>query len=135
MADKSIDLEDVYGTWRLVESRAVDAEGKPIRDPWGPEPMGMLRLERKGRMLAVLCDGRTTLANGSKRGYSSYGGNFVVEGNLMTTTIDAASDPSRIGSKQPRELILRDGFLVLRPPPRANGEQREIFWKREARQD
>lgn len=126
----SIDPEQLYGTWRLVASRAVDAKGNPVNDPWGPEPMGALVLDRKQRMMAVLVDGRTSIPGDGPRTYSSYCGNFVIEGDLLTTTIDAASDTSRIGSKQPRELAIRDGRLVLRPPRRADGEQREIFWEK-----
>lgn len=126
-----IDTEALYGTWRLVASRAVDAQGRQINDPWGPQPMGCLMLDRSGRMAAVLCDGRTDLPPDQTRAYSSYCGPFVIEGNLLTTTIDAASDPSRIGSKQPRRLSFRDGRLVLMPPPRKDGEQREILWERQ----
>ncbi|WP_417209764.1 lipocalin-like domain-containing protein [Antarctobacter sp.] len=128
-----IDAEQLYGTWRLVRSRAVDATGNPIRDPWGPEPMGRLVLARNGRMMAVLCDGRLSLPEGKKRAYSSYCGNYVYENGLLTTIIDAASDPSRIGSSQPRRVALRDGALVLMPPTRKDGERREIFWHLEAR--
>lgn len=130
MAAGAFDVEELYGTWRLVASKAVDAAGNPKRDPWGPEPMGILALDRNGRMMAALIDGRQSPPRDRPRSYSSYSGTFVIEGNLLTTTIDAASDARRIGSKQPRELEFRDGHLVLRPPPRADGERREIFWER-----
>lgn len=133
MTSTEIDREAIYGTWRLVRSSAIDAQGHPIRDPWGPKPMGRLVLDRTGRMLAVLCDGRETVPEGRTRAYSSYCGQYEIEGDLLTTVIDAASDASRIGSKQPRIVELRDDELVLKPPKRADGEQREIFWKLEAR--
>lgn len=133
MKDHTIDPDQLYGTWRLVRSRATDADGRPIRDPWGPEPMGRLILERNGRMMAVLCDGRASLPPGKKRAYSSYCGNFVIEGDLLTTIIDAASDSDRVGSTQPRLLEFRGDELVLKPPMRKDGEQREIFWRLEAR--
>jgi hypothetical protein len=126
-----IDIEALYGTWRMVGSCAVDAQGNRLPDPWGPEPMGRLVLTRSGRMMAVLCDGRTCVPAGETRAYSSYCGNFVVVGNTLVTTIDAASDASRIGSKQPRQLALRDGALALMPPRTQNGEQTEILWELE----
>jgi hypothetical protein len=94
--------------------------------------MGRLVLDRSGRMMAVLCDGRVTIPAGEKRSYSSYCGNYEIEGNLLTTTIDAASDLSRIGSKQSRLIEFRGGRLVLKPPRRPDGEQREIVWELEA---
>jgi Lipocalin-like domain len=127
-----IDPERLYGTWRLIGSRAVDGDGQPIRDPWGPVPMGRLVLDRSGRMMAVLCDGRTHLPDGESRLYSSYCGNFEVTGGVLTTVVDAASDPSRIGSVQERQVALAGGQLVLTPPRRADGELREIVWELEA---
>jgi Lipocalin-like domain len=132
MLTTPIDIEALYGTWRMVESRAFDSAGTRLADPWGPEPMGRLVLTRSGRMMAVLCDGRTDVPAGEARAYSSYCGNFVVDGNLLVTTIDAASDVSRIGSKQPRQIAMRDGRLVLMPPRTPTGEQREIIWEFEA---
>ena len=125
-----IDPETLYGTWKLIGSREVDADGRLRADPWGPNPVGCLVLERSGRMAAVLSDGRSDLPAGATRAYSSYCGQFVVEGDVLTTTIDAASDPSRLGSLQPRRLAMRDGRLVLMPPPRRGGETREILWER-----
>jgi hypothetical protein len=95
--------------------------------------MGRLVLARSGRMMAVLCDGRRSLPEGEARAYSSYCGNFVVEGNILTTTVDAASDISRIGSQQRRRLKFRADRLVLMPPRSPDGVQREVSWEREAR--
>lgn len=125
-----IDPELLYGTWTLRGARETDPDGTPRPDPWGPNPVGCLVLDRSGRMAAVLSDGRPEMPKGMARAYSSYCGPFVLEGDLLTTTIDAASDPSRIGSKQPRRLAWRDGMLVLMPPRRADGGQREILWDR-----
>lgn len=132
MATDPIDPDRLYGTWRLIGSSAVDAAGKPIRDPWGPVPMGRLVLDRSGRMMAILCDGRTSLPEGEDRLYSSYCGNFQLNGDILTTTVDAASDPSRIGSAQRRRVAFRGDLLILTPPSRPDGEQREIVWELEA---
>lgn len=94
--------------------------------------MGRLVLSRTGRMMAVLCDGRVALPEGQQRRYSSYCGNFTVEGDVLTTVVDAASDASRIGSRQRRVLRFQGDRLILLPPRGAGGEQREIVWEFES---
>ena len=47
--------------------------------------------------------------------------------------MDAASDPSRIGSDQVRGVRFEGERMILIPPPRRSGEieeQREITWER-----
>lgn len=123
-------IDALIGTWRLLSSSAVSAAGRAIPDPWGPEPMGRLALEASGRMMAVLCDGRTEVPEGEARSYSSYCGNFIFTDDKIHTTVDAASDPSRIGSVQVRGVEFRGEHLVLTPPPRTDGERRELTWAR-----
>jgi hypothetical protein len=46
--------------------------------------------------------------------------------------VDAASDPTRIGSEQAREVRFEGDRMILRPPPRRSGtgtEQRELAWE------
>jgi hypothetical protein len=124
-------LDQVYGTWRLVEANAVSSDGVETRKPYGPMPMGRLVLTEAGRMMAVICDGRSALPGGEARAYSSYCGNFVVENGKLITTIDAAALADRIGDREVRGLELRSGRLVLIPPRRKDGEQREIIWERD----
>jgi hypothetical protein len=95
--------------------------------------MGRVVLAADGRMMAVLCDSRRELPAGVTREYSSYCGNYTFDGGRLVTRVDAASDPSRIGSDQVREVRFEDGLMVLRPPLRAYGsgvEQRELYWER-----
>jgi Lipocalin-like domain len=80
-------------------------------------------------MMAVLCDGRTTMPPGEKRSYSSYCGNYRVENNTLITAVDAASEPSRIGGEQRRGLEMRDGRLILTFRSEADGDQLELFWE------
>jgi hypothetical protein len=131
MASETIRPEQVYGTWRLVASSAVDAAGRTVAPPYGPKPMGRLVLNEEGRMMAVLVDGRPRLPEGEARIYGSYCGNYRLEGNTLITTVDAAAIGERLGGEQVRKVEFRNGQLVLIPPRRANGEQREIFWERE----
>ena len=123
-------IETLAGTWMLVEATAIDAGGKPIRPPYGPLPMGRLVLTPTGRMMAVLCDGRSLTPSGETRAYASYCGNYRIENGALITTIDAAALPERIGRDEVRKLSWRDDRLVLSPPRRSDGEQRELIWAR-----
>lgn len=130
MEQDSIRPEDLHGTWRLVSAIAADEGGRALPPPYGPKPMGRLALDASGRMMAVLCDGRPSMPDGEVRAYSSYCGNYTVNGLMLVTHVDAASDPSRVGSVQSRRLEMRDGRLVLLPPRRSDGAQRQLVWER-----
>jgi hypothetical protein len=93
--------------------------------------MGQLVLTETGRMMAVICDGRNVMPAGEVRGYASYCGNYVIEGGMLVTTVDAALIPERIGGQQRREFTFRGDKLVLKPPARASGERRELVWARD----
>jgi hypothetical protein len=57
----------------------------------------------------------------------------VFDGKQLVTRVDAASDPSRIGSDQVRDVRFEEGLMVLRPPARSYGgaaEQRELYWEK-----
>jgi hypothetical protein len=126
-------MPDIVGTWRLVADVARDAAGNALPAPFGPLAMGRVVFNADGRMMAVLCDGRRELAAGVARDYSSYCGNYTFDGSTLVTRVDAASDPTRIGTDQVRDVHFEGERMVLRPPPRqgAGGpEQREIIWER-----
>lgn len=83
-------------------------------------------------MMAVVCDGRHALPPDVAREYSSYCGTYTFDGSRLVTCVDAASDPSRIGSEQVRDVRFEDGSMVLRPPTRAHHgsvAQRELYWE------
>jgi hypothetical protein len=84
-------------------------------------------------MMSVVCDGRPELPVGASREYSSYCGNYTYDGTRLVTRVDAASDPSRIGSDQVRGVRFEGERMVLIPPPRRaseSEEHREITWER-----
>jgi hypothetical protein len=63
----------------------------------------------------------------------SYCGNYTYDGERLATRVDAASDPTRIGSDQVRGVRFEGERMVLIPPPRLTGESeehREITWER-----
>ena len=126
-------MTSVVGTWRLVRAVARDADGNELPTPYGGHPAGRVMLGADGRMMAVTCDGRREIPGGGKREYSSYCGNYTFDGKQLVTRVDAASDPSRLGSDQVRDVRFEGDLMVLRPPPRTYGgsvEQRELFWEK-----
>lgn len=125
-----VDLSVLCGTWALRAATATDADGQPLPEPYGPTPMGRLVLTPSGRMMAVLCDGRPSLPPGTERAYASYCGNYRIEGDRLITRVDAALVPERVGGEQIRRFEVRGDDLVLFPPKRANGAQRELVWER-----
>jgi hypothetical protein len=126
-------MQKIVGTWRLVRAVAKDGAGNMLPAPYGGRGMGRVVLGADGRMMAVICDGATALPEGARREYSSYCGNYTFDGTTLITKVDAAIDPSRIGSEQVRGVRFEDGLMVLRPPFRAYGaaaEQRELYWEK-----
>ncbi|TDH60431.1 hypothetical protein E2C06_22090 [Dankookia rubra] len=124
----------LVGTWKVVGATSRDANGKSLPQPYGPKGMGVVTLNADGRMMAVLCDGRTELPEGTRRDYASYCGNYTFDGTTLVTKVDASSGGRiTIGSDQVRKVRFEGGHLVLTPPPaEINGvmQYRDIFWKR-----
>jgi lipocalin-like protein len=121
------------GIWRLASATAIDSNGNRKDVPYGPRGMGLVTLTADGRMMAVLVDGRKNLPDGAKRDYSSYCGNYTFDGSTLTTIVDAASDPARVGSAQVRKVRFAGDKMILMPPPsEVNGMkvQRELTWER-----
>jgi hypothetical protein len=126
-------MTNVIGTWRLVRAVSRDQNGNELPAPYGGHATGRVMLGADCRMMAVTCDGRREIPGDAKREYSSYCGNYVFDGKQLITRVDAASDLSRIGSDQVRDVRFEEGLMVLRPPPRSYGgaaEQRELYWEK-----
>jgi hypothetical protein len=124
---------DVAGVWRLVSATATDANGNKMAVPYGPRGMGIVVMTSDGRMMAVLCDGRKELPEGSKREYSSYCGNYTFDGSTLTTIVDANSDPARFTAPQVRKVRFEGERMILVPPQvEVNGVKvtRELAWER-----
>jgi Lipocalin-like domain len=124
---------NVVGVWKLVGGSMTDPGGKSVGVPYGTRGMGLVSLTADGRMMAVLVDGRAKLADGAKREYSSYCGNYTFDGSTLITTVDAASDPSRMGSQQVRKVRFDGERMILVPPERDEGGvriHRELTWER-----
>ena len=69
-------------------------------------------------MMAVLCDGRTEVPEGTRRDYASYCGNYMFDGTTLVTKVDAFSGGSiAVGSDQVRIVGFEGDRMVLTPPP------------------
>ncbi len=126
-------MPSIVGTWKLVRATAKTANGAPLPEPYGGKGIGRVVFTADGRMQSVVCDGRRDIPAGEARDYSSYCGNYSFDGARLVTRVDAASDPSRIGSDQVRGVRFEGELVVLSPPPRAAGgqqEYRELTWQR-----
>jgi Lipocalin-like domain len=126
-------MQSIVGTWKLLLATARDAAGAARPLPYGGQALGRVTFTADGRMMSVVCDGRKELPGGVRREYSSYCGNYIYDGERLVTRVDAASDPTRIGSDQVRGVRFEGERMVLIPPPRRTGESeehREITWER-----
>lgn len=132
---RAADLKSkIVGTWKMVDATARDPGGKPMPKPYGPKGMGLVTFNADGRMMAVLCDGRPSLPDGTARDYSSYCGNYTFDGKTLVTRVDASSAARlAVGGDQVRQVRFEGKRLVLVPPPLVvNGVtlHREVFWER-----
>src|ERR1700751_3494600 len=126
-------IESIVSTWKLPHATARDAAGTARPSPYGWKALGRVTFTADGRMMSVVCDGRKERPAGVSREYSSYCGNYTYDGEKLVTRVDAASDPSRIGTDQARGVSFAGERMVLIPPPRRTAEieeHREITWER-----
>jgi hypothetical protein len=123
----------ILGTWRMTATRGRDDEGNPLAPPFGPRARGLVVFQPDGRMMSVLCDGRPELPAGESRQFMSYAGNYTFDGTTLTTRVDAASDPGRVGGEQVRSVRFEAGKMVLAPPRRLWAgvmQHQELTWER-----
>lgn len=124
--------KSIVGTWRLAGGKATFEDGTPAPPPYGGErAMGRVIFDAGGRMMAVLCDGRTELPPGEPREYSSYCGNYTFDGTRLVTRVDATSDTGRLAGDQVRMVSFEGDHMVFRHTVgRADGRRirREMSW-------
>jgi hypothetical protein len=123
----------IVGIWRLKSTIGRDDSGKLLPPPYGPLAMGVVVFAADGRMMAVLCDGRSALPAGEPRQFMSYAGNYSFDGATLSTRVDASSDASRVGGDQVRSVRFENGAMVLAPPRRLYAgvmQHQELVWER-----
>jgi hypothetical protein len=123
----------IVGTWRMKSTMGRDDAGNVLEPPYGPAAMGLVVFRADGRMMAVLCDGRSSLPTGEARQFMSYAGNYTFDGTTLSTRVDGSSDASRIGGDQVRKVRFENGLMVLAPPRRLYAgimQRQELAWER-----
>jgi hypothetical protein len=123
----------IVGIWRMVGTKGADDSGKVLPPPYGPKAMGLVTFQPDGRMMAVLCDGRSEMPGSEPRPFMSYAGNYSFDGATLSTRVDASSDASRVGGDQVRNVRFENGRMVLAPPRRMfEGvmQHQELSWER-----
>jgi hypothetical protein len=123
------------GTWALIRVEAVDANGKLTSPPFGGTNfIGRVVLTENGRLSASITDARLKIPDGESREYSCYTGLYTFDGKTLITTVDACSDPERMGTQQTRNVQFEDDLMILQPPLRSYGdkpaERRTLWWKK-----
>ena len=121
------------GNWS-TQPPATQPARRALR-PMAGNALGRVTFTADGRMMSVVCDGRKEPPTGVSREYSFYCGNYVYDGEKLVTRVDAASDPSRIGSDQVRGVRFEGERMVLISPPRRIGESEEHRGSRRAVRD
>lgn len=127
-------MQDIVGTWELVETRGETEEGEAIHPPYGPEPLGVVTFKASGRMAAVLVDSRDKIpADEGGREYHSYTGVYRYDGKELVTKVDGASDPTRMATDQVRQVEFDGELMTLRPPKdsyKGQARQRILTWRK-----
>ena len=129
-------MEKMIGTWALVRTEAVDANGKPTTPPFGGGNnfIGRVVLTNDGRMSAAITDARSKIPDGETREYSCYAGAYTFDGSTLITKVDACSEPARMGTEQLRTVSFDGELMILQPPLQCFGnkpaERRTLWWKK-----
>ncbi len=127
-------LRSLIGTWQLVTTSATGDDGKAMRQPYGPNPHGVVVFGADGRMIAVLCDARPELPEGELvREFNSYSGNFEFDGETLITHVDGSSNAAWVGGDQVRSVRFDGARMILVPPPRpwqGINQHRTLVWER-----
>ena len=129
-------MENIIGTWALLRTEAVDANGKltSVAPFGGTNFIGRVVFTKEGRMSAAITDARDQIPEGETREYSCYAGAYTIEKETLITTVDACSDPARMGTQQIRTVSFEKDLMILQPPLRSYGnnppELRTLWWKK-----
>jgi hypothetical protein len=124
----STEVEELYGTWRLVSfTRQVVTTGEKT-DIFGKAPRGFLSYSRDGRMYAILVREErpkpADLANMTDQERTelfktliAYGGTFKFDGKAVTHQVDISWNENWTGTAQVRNARLEGRLLYITTNP------------------
>ena len=74
-------MENIVGTWALIKTKAVDADGTPTKTaPFGgTDFIGRVVFTKEGRMSAAITDARVKIPEEESREYSCYAGAYTLK--------------------------------------------------------
>lgn len=128
----ALDVEKLYGTWKLVSfTQRIVATGETI-DVFGRSPSGFLSYSRDGRMNAILvkdkrprpADMAQATTEDKAQLFSSmyaYAGTFTVDGKTVTHHVDISWNENWTGTHQVRNVRLEGDRLYISTNPQSNG--------------
>jgi len=126
--DAHAQLEQLYGTWKLLSfTRNVVATGESA-NIFGTAPMGFLSYGRDGRFSAIIVgDSRPKPADLSKltdqeraelfKTLIAYAGTFTVDGTQVVHHVDVSWNENWTGTSQPRNVKLEGKRLTISVDP------------------
>jgi Lipocalin-like domain len=136
--------EDLVGAWRELGREFVRGDGRVKADvPRTSQimysadgfmgvvntPSARKRVSEKASRMDL--DGVDAAERAeAASGVVAYAGRFVVKGDEVHHTIDAALNPNLVGTTQIRRVTLVGDDLTLSAPPDAKGDFFRIRWRR-----
>ncbi len=103
--------DEIFGAWTLVT--AVIDDGTARHDLYGPRPSGRLIVDRSGFMCALLSSGEDIATAAGAPLTMAYTGRVAIDGNRFVTTVDAASIPAWVGTRQGREFTIDGDRMTI----------------------
>ena len=137
-------MDDIVGTWTLVEALYEDVATGQRSHPLGLHPRGCQIATKEGRWIAVVtAEGRSVPRDDAERAAAlrsmiAYTGRYRLEGDRIVTTVEAAWNEAWVGTEQVRIMRFADGLLHLEGPPQPHPNLAGtvvrviITWRREA---
>ena len=125
-------MQNLIGTWKLIEARAFDEAGNETVSPLGPAPMGMVLFDA-GRMIGMVADGRPAIPpDAPERAFFSYTGSYRFDGETLVTRVDGASSPDGYADQVRRIAFQGPNRIVVVPLSRVLGRSSglELVWER-----
>ena len=113
----------IVGTWKLVSVMYEDQETKALTPLFGDNPRGYQIATADGRWLALATPSdRVVPANDEQRAQAyqkmiAYSGRYRIEGNKITTKVDAAWNEAWVGGEQVRYIRFEGDKLFIESPP------------------
>lgn len=122
--------EKIIGTWQLVYSIEIDADGRKIY-PFGEKAIGYLMYNINGTMAVQICRNPYTISNLTTitENYLAYFGNYEIDvkEELVRHFVKGHLLPHCIGKTLERKYAFFDNKMSLKPWDDTN---REILWQR-----